>query len=81
MPESLRKHFVIISCILAMVLLAGSALAQEYRGKIQGIVMDSSKGAIPGATVTLLNLKTNIGATRVTDDVGHYLFDLVEAGT
>jgi hypothetical protein len=81
MPESLRKHFVIISCVFLLALIAGSAFGQEYRGRIQGNVTDSSKGAIPGAMVNLLNVKTNIGATRVTNEVGHYLFDLVDPGT
>ena len=43
-------------CFLAMVLLlavtAGRAHAQEFRGGISGRVTDSSKGRLPGATVT-----------------------------
>ncbi len=46
------------------VLLSGTVLGQEYRGRIQGNVLDSSQAAIVGATVNLLNLKTNIAAVR-----------------
>src|SRR5512143_2427551 len=67
--------------VLAVLLLAGAALSQEYRGRIQDTVMDSSRAAVPGATVTLLNIKTNISATKMTSEVGRYLFDLVDPGT
>ena len=68
---------------LALVALtcAGSALAQEYRGRIQGVVTDPSKAVVAGATVTLRNNNTGVAAARTTDATGHYLFDLVEPGT
>ena len=64
-----------------LVLLSSTVLGQEYRGRIQGNVLDSSQAAIVGATVNLLNLKTNMAAVRLTNDAGRYLFDLVEPGT
>ncbi|MCP5114328.1 MAG: carboxypeptidase regulatory-like domain-containing protein, partial [bacterium] len=54
--------------------------AQEYRGRIQGTVTDTSQGAVPGAAVTLLNMQTGVSSTRETSAVGHYLFDLVQPG-
>jgi hypothetical protein len=68
-----------VACLL--VLLSSSALGQEVRGRVQGLVTDASKAAIPGATVTLLNIKTNETAVRITDGSGRYLFDLVDLGT
>lgn len=64
-----------------LVLLSFSSFAQEYRGRIQGTVTDTSHSAIAGATVTLLNTDTGISNVRTTDDAGHYLFDLVDHGT
>ena len=66
---------------ILLVLLSGTVFGQEYRGRIQGQVTDSSKAAIPGATINLLNLKTNINTVRQSNEVGHYLFDLVDPGT
>lgn len=56
------------------------ASAQEYRGRVQGSVFDESQGALPGATVTLLNDATGVSSMRVTEADGRYLFDFVEPG-
>jgi len=66
---------------LAALICAGSAMAQEYRARIQGVVTDPSKAVVAGATVTLRNNNTGVASTRQTDATGHYLFDLVEPGT
>lgn len=63
-------------CTLLAVVLSG----QDYRGRIQGSVRDSSEAVIPGATVTLLNVNTGISVVRKTNETGHYIFDLVEPG-
>jgi len=66
---------------LLAVLFAAGAYAQEFRGRIQGTVVDSSQGAVVGATVTLVNVNTGVSSTRKTNEAGHYLFDLVDPGT
>src|SRR5918996_3640563 len=63
-----------------LALLATPASAQDYRGRVQGSVGDTSEGALPGVTVTLVNDATGVAVTRVTDGEGHYLFDFVEPG-
>jgi hypothetical protein len=60
-----------------MSLSAGTALAQEYRGRVQGMVGDRSHAAIANAKVTLRNVNTGIEVVRETDTAGHYLFDFV----
>ena len=57
------------------------AHSQEFRATIQGIVTDSSQAVVVGATVTLLNVKTNVGVVRQTNDVGLYRFDYVDPGS
>ena len=54
--------------------------AQDYRGRIEGLVSDQSKSVIAGATVTLANVKTGVRTVRQTSDTGLYVFDLVEPG-
>src|SRR5215471_13921112 len=70
---------------IALMSLAASLTvglyAQEYRGRIQGAVEDSSHAAVVGATVTLLNVKTGVATTQQTNESGRYLFDLVDPGT
>src|SRR5262249_50089913 len=65
---------------LLAALFACNSNAQEYRGRIQGTVTDSSRAAVAGATVTLNNTQTGVPSTRQTNESGHYLFDLVEPG-
>ncbi len=67
--------------ILVPLLLAGVLNAQEFRGRIQGAVLDSSAGAVVGATVILLNTQTGVSATRQTNETGHFIFDLISPGT
>jgi len=68
-------------CVAAVSLLAGLAVAQEYRGRVQGVVSDPSQAAVAGATVTLRNVNTGVEVTRQTDAAGHYLLDFVIPGT
>src|SRR5450759_3894976 len=57
------------------------AHAQEFRATIQGIVTDSSQAVVVGATVTLLNVKTNVAVVRQSNDAGLYRFDYVDPGS
>jgi hypothetical protein len=66
--------------LVFLALWAAVLPAQEYRGRIQGIVTDASDAVIVGANVTLLNVNTNASVRRQTDVGGKYLFDLVEPG-
>ncbi len=58
---------------LVMVLLAGApAAAQEFRGAILGVVADASGAVLPGVTVTVTNVDTNVPSEAVTDGEGRY---------
>jgi hypothetical protein len=63
-----------------MALLAGVALAQDYRGRVQGTVTDPALAAIPNARVELRNHATQAVTVRTSDENGRYLFDFVEPG-
>src|SRR5688572_31697540 len=65
----------------ATVQLATPALAQEYRGRVQGSLTDETQLAVPGAQVTLRNDATGVSVTRTTGPEGRYLFDYVDPGT
>src|SRR5262245_15779894 len=60
--------------LLALVLCAGSVAAQATTGSIQGVITDSQGAAIPGATVTVRNVETNVSRTLVSDAEGNYRF-------
>ncbi|MDQ6663075.1 MAG: carboxypeptidase-like regulatory domain-containing protein, partial [Acidobacteriota bacterium] len=67
--------------IVSLFFLVITATAQDYRGRIEGIVTDQTKSVIADAAVTLLNVNTGIKTVRKTSDTGLYLFDLVDPGT
>ncbi|HEY0544785.1 MAG TPA: TonB-dependent receptor [Pyrinomonadaceae bacterium] len=50
------------------------AQAQITSGVIQGVVSDESGGVVPGATVEVKNLGTNLTKTLSTDSEGRFVF-------
>jgi hypothetical protein len=76
------KHNALLRArtLFLFTLLAAVLSGQDYRGRIQGLVTDSSSAVIAGATVTLHNVKTGVSSIRKTNETGHYIFDLVEPG-
>src|SRR5690349_18324757 len=75
------RKTTVLGTLFFFTLLAAVSSAQDYRGRIQGLVRDSSSAVIAGATVTLNNVNTGISTVRKTNETGHYIFDLVEPGS
>jgi len=63
------------SCVTLMILSAGlvaPAIAQQTESRITGRVLDQSKAALPGVTVTVTSKATGAVRTDVTDGEGGY---------
>ena len=68
-------------CAFALVFVfAASVFAQETRGTIIGHVLDEQGGAMPGVTVTITNVDTNVSATLTTNSTGYYQAPLLLPG-
>jgi hypothetical protein len=67
----------------ALVLLAPSLQAQSRvtAADVTGTVVDASGAALPGVTVTITNVETNVSRTAVTDTRGHYRAPALPPGT
>src|SRR5712691_3088409 len=66
-----------------LVLLAGLPLltrAQEFRATLNGRVMDTTRAAVPGATVTAHNVETNESAAVTTNAEGNYTIPFLRPG-
>ena len=63
------------------VVMAVPAHAQVDRATVAGIVKDMAGGVLPGATVTVTNLATNVSAEQQTTDTGSYLVVNLIPGT
>jgi hypothetical protein len=68
--------------IAATLLSAALALApmQGTTGSLSGVVTDESKGALPGATVTVKDLDTGQSRALTTDEQGRFRADALAPG-
>ena len=70
------------SFVAAVVLaLPFAAFAQTERGTITGVVMDSSKAAVPGVSIAVINAGTNAATNVVSSDSGSYSATNLPPGT
>ena len=70
------------SFIAAVVLaLPFTAFAQTERGTITGVVVDSSKAAVPGVSIAVVNTGTNATTNVVSSDSGSYSAANLPPGT
>ena len=72
---------VLLATALAAIVFALAAPAQELRGRVRGIVSDTTGAVIPAANVTLRNVNTTVETVRQTNETGQYIFDFVLPGT
>ena len=66
--------------LLALVVSAPWAWAQDYRGTIKGRIADQSGLELPGVTVTVTNVATNVKQNVVTDAKGFYRVPYLNVG-
>ena len=69
---SARKRLAALVLMGIVVVGAGLAAAQDFRGTIEGTVTDSTGGVLPGVTVTVTNTATAVQQDVVTDESGRY---------
>ena len=66
---------------LALILTNVPLFAQDSRGAISGIVKDNTGALLPGVTLTVKNVETNVATTTVTDSKGVYHAPHLNSGT
>ena len=67
--------------VVAGLALPATARAQGNVGVIDGRVLDQSRAAVPGATVTAKNVATGLTRTAVVSPTGTYRITALPAGT
>jgi hypothetical protein len=77
---SKRISNVIAICAMTIICLCLSTPAfAQYRTSIQGVVTDQQGSVVPGATLTLTNLSTNLAVIRKSNDAGIFNFNALPA--
>jgi hypothetical protein len=66
---------------VAFTILASPVLAQDYRATILGQVLDSSRSAIPNATVKATKEDTNVSRETQSNAAGLYTIAALDPGT
>jgi hypothetical protein len=78
--ERSKRLCGVLSVLAMLALVAAPAMAQ-YRASIQGSVTDPQGAMIPGATLTLTDVTTNLTLTAKSDASGNYNFNALPANT
>src|SRR2546426_12811121 len=73
----MRRALVIL---VVAVLVPAALRAQAVKGSLVGNITDSAGLAIPGATVTITEVNTNINAATTTNENGFYVFSSLKDG-
>src|SRR5205807_1734934 len=76
-----RLGIPVVLVVLAFLLLSLPVLAQDFRGEVSGVVKDASGSVLPGVTVTVTNVGTNVTAVAVTDAKGYYQVRHLNSGS
>src|SRR5688572_21449901 len=75
----LRRSVGWLSVSLLVLILSATAVAQQ-NASVQGMVMDESRAAIPGTTVTAIEVSTGRQSFEVTREDGRYRLDNLPPG-
>ena len=77
-PRTLVASVTAIALVLLCAPIAG---AQAVKGGLLGNIVDQSGLVLPGVTVTITEVNTNISYTAVTNESGNYVFTNLKDGT
>jgi Carboxypeptidase regulatory-like domain len=75
-----RRSMVIVLTAVALA-IAAPCLAQSERGSITGVIQDTSKAAVPGVSVKVINTATNATTDVVSSESGAYNAANLSPGT
>src|SRR5687767_15283074 len=71
----------LLCALLAIFAPFTPAFAQGTAASLSGVVTDTAGGVVPGATVVVKNLGTNVTAETVTNAAGAFSIPSIDPGT
>ena len=73
-PTSNFKSAFLLLLLLALPFAHARAQTQITTGVIQGTVLDEQGATVPGVSVEVRNVETNLTRTLTTDEAGRFVF-------
>lgn len=70
----------VLVAVMAVLCIVPAAQAQIDRASLSGTVKDTAGGVLPGATVTVTNIATNVASKTTTSSSGAYLVVNLRSG-
>ena len=70
----------LLSCVLAVLVTAGTAAAQQGTSEVRGRILDPQGAVLPGASVTVRNQDTGMFRETVSNADGTYFVSCVVPG-
>jgi carboxypeptidase family protein len=80
-PQRFPLRAIVVAVFACLSLLCSATLRAQETADVVGTVTDASGAVVPGATVTLTNIGTNISQTAPTNSSGDYVFNLLQVGS
>src|SRR4030095_9113335 len=77
---TLRRLTVLVLLAVLSICIPALAAARVANGALVGNVRDESGAAVPGATITATETRTNISRTAVSNETGNYSFNNLSPG-
>lgn len=77
----MRRRFVILLSLFALLSFPSALRAQEARGRITGTVTDANKAAVPGASVKVVDVARGTTVSLTTNDDGLFQAPYLLSGT
>src|SRR5438105_1150232 len=76
------KHFHLLVCsaVLSLAVWAPLAAQTAATGTVEGLVTDATGAVLPGVTVTVRNIDTNVSRDVTTDGSGRYRAAALQPG-
>src|SRR5262245_17140759 len=70
----------LLPILILLSILSGVAAAQETRATLTGTVKDAQGAVVPGVTVSVLHLPTNVATDAVTNEQGVFTVQKLAPG-
>lgn len=73
-------YAIVLLAMLGTLFVPADAAAQAANGTLLGNVRDETGGAVPGATITAIEVRTSISRTATSNEAGNYIFTNLTPG-